>query len=895
MTAAATAAAAKGMRAVESQMSNGSMSTDDDTWGIVGIIGGSPVLGPAKTVDGQRATASDILATSKTSRNRYRSAGFDRRSSSPPSSLHRRLERSRISGSSSSHSHAGHSSDCEQTAEDPIKHVMHTPKAQTGKRHAVQAMQGPSSATSKRLQKRAVRQNVVYTYGRSRENDDFDEVFGHQLGASRGLGAGSQQLLSYGDISDDTASKGATSDSEPRPTSRALTKPLKSAVSCSGHLLDLVDLPGSNGGNRSSSSEEFKKWFGDVTQGLFAIVNGSSPEAVCLQILDGLDKPSFFEELVNNKHWLPALLQSLHRARDSAVVLSTTMVVIASAFAVPTVMQVLVFERQVLETVADILKQTANVDVLLLRHRRDFDSSEQLQCVSRICKLVRQRELLGASVVVSTYNLAMCALHSFTRSDDVAFIAMAGLLRSEMRESGCLGLVAERVFLRSVPHFICKKEQTKAAGGCIEFDDICAAYAGARAGRKLRFGQAAVDSDSSDPEAGDMWMDFDLPEETKTVAQAAAIALLKQRKKGREATLSTAATRDSSIDPKRILRGEPEGSVPTFASIAVELELLRFCTSASADNQNEMLDIDTCVPSLLGLLTACQQAASSLNGVQLIRALETAALTLQLLVNLSNSSTMFSSRFVAERGLHVVSRSIALVSQRMQQDASSSSGSASSSDFSPRRQALLQDAGDLRYDILLITSALLTNLVESDASATLYFNHVLQSPRCALGSRCIPECICSDRTSLTTLLSQAFMACHGAGSSPDAAVAAGYIAVLLGFIMRNKTPSREAVLKRLPRRDTSIVITHIQQFIQVSDSVNQRFGGLIGGLAMAAQTHQTTAGIAGTIRETDSGRNAGNMLAVSSVSRSTAGGLVAKPASKIATSLQTIIDTLSAL
>ncbi|KAJ2382917.1 hypothetical protein GGI05_005498 [Coemansia sp. RSA 2603] len=429
----------------------------------------------------------------------------------------------------------------------------------------------------------------------------------------------------------------------------------------------------------------------------------------------------------------------------------------------------------------------------------------------------------------------------------------------------------------------------------MQFDDICAVHGSTRAGRKLQFGQAATDSDSSDTEASDMWMDFDLPEETKSVPQTAAIALLKQRIKGREATLPTAAARDNTIDPKRILRNEPNGSIPTFASIAVELELLRFCTSSSADNQSEMLDIGTCVPSLLDLLTACQQASSSLNGVQLIRALETAALTLQLLVNLSNSSTMFSSQFVSERGLHVVSRSIALVSQKMQQNTLSSIGSTSSSDFSPRRRELLQDAGDLRYDILLITSALLTNLVESDASATLYFNHVLQSPRCALGSRCIPECTCSDRTSLTTLLSQAFMACHGASSSPDAAVAAGYIAVLLGFIMRNKTPSRETVLKHLPKRDTSIVITHIQQFIQVSDSVNQRFGGLIGGLAMAAQNRQTTTGIAGTICETDAEHNVGSILAVSSVSRSAKGGTLTKPASKIATSLQTIIDTLSAI
>ncbi|KAJ1897885.1 hypothetical protein LPJ66_003091 [Kickxella alabastrina] len=762
-----------------------------------------------------------------------------------------------------------------------------TPKAQVGTQHQLYSTQGPSSATLKRLQNHALGRNVVFTYGRPRDgdsDDELDDIFSRRLDLPTTLGAVSQPLFEFaGPMSSNDIDM--PEDLHAGAGGYAASKRSRIVAVTSSHLLDLVDPSGVGGSGGCSlySAEEFKRQLGDIIKGLSAGSSDESLDAACQLLVDGLDQTSFCEELLSNRQWLPMLLQALHRARGSGLALSATIVVVATAFSAPTTMQTLVFERQVLETVAEVLKLTVDSDILSFRRRSDFDSPEQYACISQMCRLARERDLLGKSLTLSTYNLALSALYRFTRNDDAAFLAMAGLLRSEVRESGCLGLVVERVLSKSIPGFIQMHGQASGtAKPHSAFDDICASRAFPGSKRVLLFGSCNADSAASGTkggEADDLWMDFDLPEESKDVSKMPIVA------PPRPGSFRTGG------GMRHALQEEPDGAIPTYASIAVELEFLRFCTTASDENQDEMLGVDTCVPTLLSLLTVCQQSSARLQGARLIRALETAALTLQLLVNLSNSSTVFSARFIAEQGLDVVSKSIALVSQKISSpDVMLSAHQQKTCDFSPRRKALLDEAGDLRYDILLITSAMLTNLVESDPSAALYFGHVLQSPRCALSDRCFPECTCADRKPLTILLTQAFLACHSsAGNSADAAIAAGYISVLLGFLMRERTAGgRELILKQLPGRDTSLVVSHIQQFICVSDSVNQRFGGLIGGLAMAARNYsQQHTMIADNVG--DSGGN--NSMKLSAAAALRRGGTSTNK-SAMATSLQSIIDSL---
>ncbi|KAJ1894792.1 hypothetical protein LPJ66_004974 [Kickxella alabastrina] len=789
-----------------------------------------------------------------------------------------------------------------------------TPKAQVGAQHQLYSTQGPSSATLKRLQNRALGRSVVFTYGRPRDGDSDDEldtIFSRRLGLPTTLGVVSQPLLDFaGPMNSNDIDM--PEDLHAGAGVYAASKRSRIAAVTSGHLFDFVDLSsvGGSGGCSLYSAEEFKRQLGDIIKGLSTGSSDESLDAACQLLVDGLDQTSFCEELLSNRQWLTMLLQALHRARGSGLALSATIVVVATAFSAPTTMQTLVFERQVLETVAEVLKLTVDSDILSFRCRSDFDSPEQYACISQMCRLARERELLGKSLTLSTYNLALSALHGFTRNDDAAFLAMAGLLRSEVRESGCLGLVVERVLSKSIPGFIQMHGQTsETAKTHSAFDDICAPRAFPGSKRMLLFGSCSADcaaSGTKGSEADDLWMDFDLPEESKNVSKMPVVAPPRRARSSKEATTAAAASTGRQTHTvngqlagsfrtgggtRHALQEEPDGAIPTYASIAVELEFLRFCTTASDENQDEMLGVDTCVPILLSLLTVCQQSSARLQGARLIRALETAALTLQLLVNLSNSSTVFCARFIAEQGLDVVSKSIALVSQKISSpDVMLSARQQKTCDFSPRRKALLDEAGDLRYDILLITSAMLTNLVESDPSAALYFGHVLQSPRCALSDRCFPECTCADRKPLTILLTQAFLACHSsAGNSADAAIAAGYISVLLGFLMRERTAGgRELILKQLPGRDTSLVVSHIKQFICVSDSVNQRFGGLIGGLAMVARNYSQQC----TMIDDNAGDSGGNNSMKLSAAAALRRGGTSTNKSAMATSLQSIIDSL---
>ncbi|KAJ2424274.1 hypothetical protein GGF41_002834, partial [Coemansia sp. RSA 2531] len=784
--------------------------SNDSPWDMVDLLASSPI--PVQT----RATRRPVATRT---RGRKPQTSSDIASSSPPSTPGRLLD---IGKSSQPSSSLGDSD-----GEGTFAAAAATPKAQVANRRTLEAIQGPSLATSKRLQARAYSQNVVYTYGRTRDDDDLEE-FGRALANPGMLGMNSQPLLGH---------CGSDVDSDSAANSRCLPVKWPGTPASSAHLLDLADSVGDNG-SRKESSVPFKRKLGAIIHGLNASVLGNAA-AACCQLLDGLGNEEFRDELLGSKSWLPTLLQSMHRARDDPAVLPTAMLVIAMAFGVPATMQTLVFERQVLETVAEILKPTAETEILLLRRQRDFASADYHHCAAQICYLSRQCNVVSESLPQSTYNLALSALHSFTRSDDVAYLAMARLLRSEMYESGCLGLIIERAFSWSIPTFVDVQRRATAPRSSVSarspFDDPRASTTSFSWKATSNRG-GALDSDSSDED--DLWMDFDLPEEERPAPGAAHASAGCKKDKfgaakiGQRTRITTAgATSVGSLGKpqhvERLLLREPDGSVPSFASIALELELLRFCTTESVDNQNEILAIDSCVPLLLSLLAMCQQASAQLQGTALVRALETAALTLQLLVNLSNSSTVFCARFVACKGLDIVSKSIAFVSQKLDQPASGIEHGAS--EFSPRRKALVDNASDLRYDILLVTSALLTNVVDSDPSSALYFSHVLQSPQCALSNLCFPECVCKGRLPLAVLLTRAFLACHSACAIADAAVAAGYLSVLLGLLIREKTTGRDSILRLLPDKSTAVLIKHIEDFIRVSDAVNQRFAGLFGG------------------------------------------------------------------
>ncbi|KAJ2630730.1 hypothetical protein IW137_004942, partial [Coemansia sp. RSA 1287] len=204
---------------------------------------------------------------------------------------------------------------------------------------------------------------------------------------------------------------------------------------------------------------------------------------------------------------------------------------------------------------------------------------------------------------------------------------MAPLLRNEMHESGCLDLIAERMLSWSIPNFTGLHTMTPDT-------------------------QMTAVNDIFEPsgdDTSDMWMDFDLPEEQRNTLSTHSAAAATEATSGRVRLQKTARCMPRLGKFGDIaLERELDNTSPTPASIALELEILQFCATASVENQCEILANDSCVPMLLELLAKSQQDVSRKSSkTPPVSALETVVLVLQLLVNLANNSTAFSARFVA--------------------------------------------------------------------------------------------------------------------------------------------------------------------------------------------------------------------------------------------------------
>ncbi|KAJ2728469.1 hypothetical protein H4S00_000961 [Coemansia sp. D1744] len=758
-----------------------------DAWDMGDLLSSSPIF--------NRTAGFKRKASGKSSKRLGKNSNLP--SSSPPSTPSRLLDSNRGSRLSSSLANSDNSSDHEQ-------HLDIT-ETTTPKMQAVNAFKGPSIATSKRLQSRAYTQNVVYKYGRVRDEED-DELaadFGRALGLPTLSDATLRPRL-------ESLEYGSSNDSVNR-------------LSSSAHSVE----HGSSDHDRLELAKSFKRVLSDILQG-FSAPTAIQASSACFQLLEQLANGDFCEELLCDKQGLSALLRGIHRARKHPIALSTAMLLITLAFSRPATMQVLVFERQTLEMVAELLKASTGPDILTLRRRVNFSTREQHLCVVCICSIAREQQLVGDQVAISTYNLALAALHGLTRKDDAAYLAMAPLLRNEMHESGCLDLIAERMLSWSIPNFTGLHTMTPDT-------------------------QMTAVNDIFEPsgdDTSDMWMDFDLPEEQRNTLSTHSAAAATEATSGRGRLQKTARCmprlgRFSDIALER----ELDSTSPTPASIALELEILQFCATASVENQCEILANDSCVPMLLELLAKSQQDVSRKSSkTPPVSALETVVLVLQLLVNLANNSTAFSARFVACDGMDIVAKNVAIVSQRL--SPSRTSADAVNADFSPTRKALADEVGDLRYDVLLVTSALLTNIVDSDPSCAVHISHVRQDQQCRLAQSCFPSCRCDNRVSLVVLLAQAFVACHTAPTSADATIAAGYLSVLLGFLMREpQNGCRNMIRKHLPQRDVAIVVEHIKKFMHISDTVNKRFAGLLSGSGLASMDSREH-GISGLLDST---------------------------------------------
>ncbi|KAJ2687747.1 hypothetical protein H4R19_006612, partial [Coemansia spiralis] len=273
--------------------------------------------------------------------------GADLPSSSPPSTPGRLVDSNKSSRLPSSLAGSDNESDgaCVPSLADAT-----TPAAMRVAAQADASPIGPSVATSKRLQSRAFTQNVVYTYGRSRDDEDDDLA----LGFSRALG-----MPRLGEAISRPLLLGAGSDA----TDLERTVYGSAGPRALGPLFE--SLGRKNGGDRPASPEPFKRRLGDALRGFGASAAGHIA-AACIRVVELLADGQFREELLSSKHGVATLLSGMQRARRDPLALATTMLVVALAFDRAALMQVLVFERHALEILAEILKSTAEHDVLAI-------------------------------------------------------------------------------------------------------------------------------------------------------------------------------------------------------------------------------------------------------------------------------------------------------------------------------------------------------------------------------------------------------------------------------------------------------------------------------------------------------------------------------------------------
>ncbi|KAJ2816811.1 hypothetical protein FBU31_006448, partial [Coemansia sp. 'formosensis'] len=206
-------------------LSKAAAHTGDSSWDMVDLLASSPI--PIQTRATRRPVATNM-------RGRRPHTSSDIASSSPPSTPGRLVDIGKNSQPSSSLG--------DSDGEGVFAAAVATPKAQVANRRTLETIQGPSLATSKRLQARAYSQNVVYTYGRTRNEDDLEE-FSRALAFPGMLGINSQPLLEHRELD---------VDSDSAADSRSLPVKWRGASTTSPHNFDSVDSLGDNGGRKES-------------------------------------------------------------------------------------------------------------------------------------------------------------------------------------------------------------------------------------------------------------------------------------------------------------------------------------------------------------------------------------------------------------------------------------------------------------------------------------------------------------------------------------------------------------------------------------------------------------------------------------------------------------------
>ncbi|KAJ1679923.1 hypothetical protein EV182_001046 [Spiromyces aspiralis] len=301
-----------------------------------------------------------------------------------------------------------------------------------------------------------------------------------------------------------------------------------------------------------------------------------------------------------------------------------------------------------------------------------------------------------------------------------------------------------------------------------------------------------------------------------------------------------------------VYRGEEgSGLKERMELVRTGLSVLEFATFGNEITQVEVLEEDSAVPSLLALLALCQQNESGLveDCAARHRVLEDIALVLRLLINLSNDSEQCGKRIVECQGMDIVCRNV--VVGLTSPSGSSSSNVCSNSEgvvgeedppLSPsdaehddkEEGGTAASIKSLQLDILLLTVALLTNVVEVGPSNANELHAVEFNATCARSARCFPRCACSHRDPAVSVLIQAFCVLTNnkrrvgmwqsgrRGGPQNDSILETHLAILIGRLMDSSQQSRRRIASQMPEASARALGEMLESFALFSTFVKRR-------------------------------------------------------------------------
>ncbi|RUS15387.1 wings apart-like protein regulation of heterochromatin-domain-containing protein, partial [Endogone sp. FLAS-F59071] len=148
-----------------------------------------------------------------------------------------------------------------------------------------------------------------------------------------------------------------------------------------------------------------------------------------------------------------------------------------------------------------------------------------------------------------------------------------------------------------------------------------------------------------------------------------------------------------------------------------------------------------------------------------------------------------------------------------------------------------QGENTVKYDALLLMVGLLINLMENDEENRDEFRRAEQSLTCRGSRKCLRRCRCTDRQSAVCWLADIYhqQDVEDEEKPPtEGNIITAYMAMLLGFLVKDNQENERLLLKRLPNASVASLITILERFVQLSRIVEEEQREREAGPAIAA-------------------------------------------------------------